>query len=221
MALSYQPVTFKPNSLSEVRMRFSITGYMAGSFTKPFLPMFSGCNSNCGFTNINNTPPGFKNGTTPGNTSVSEINDTSPTITSKPASASGMRSSSGMSSRAFTPSMQITRASSRTRGCTWPWPTSMPTTSAAPFKSKHSVKPPVLCPTSIQRRPETETPLSRSAPSSFKPPRDTYLDSESSSNTISASLGTSSLFLPILRHSTEDFTASSTAVGKAPGGVRH
>ena len=202
-------------------MRFSITGYMAGSLTKPFLPMFSGCNSNCGFTNISNLPPGFKNGTTPGSTMVREIKDTSPTSTSKPASASGMRSSSGMSSRAFTPSMQITRSSSRTRGCTWPCPTSIPTTSAAPFNSKHSVNPPVLCPTSIQRKPETERPLLSSAPSSFKPPRETYFDSESSSNTISASLGTSSLFLLIVRQSTEDFTASNTAVGKAPGGVRH
>jgi len=29
------------------------------------------------------------------------------------------------------------------------------------------------------------------------------------------------LFLLIVRQSTEDFTASTTAVGKAPGGVRH
>ena len=77
--------------------------------------------------------------------------------------------------RAFTPSMQVTRGSSRSRACNWLWPTSTPTTLAAPRCSRQSVKPPVDCPTSRQQNPDTSSAVCASAPSSFKPPRETNL----------------------------------------------
>ena len=55
-------------------------------------------------------------------------------------------------SRAFVRS-STTRVSSRSFGCSWPYPTSRAITRAAPFCNRQSVKPPVEAPTSRQSAP--------------------------------------------------------------------
>ncbi len=102
--------------------------------------------------------------------------------------------------RAFSPSTPTTRTSARRRSCSWPWPTSTPITCAAPACSRQSVKPPVLCPTSRQRSPATDRPVARSAPSSFRPPRERYLASAASSSSTSAISGISSPFFATFVH---------------------
>src|SRR6188508_3226269 len=64
------------------------------------------------------------------------MNDTSQTT------RSGGNGSS-VSPRAFTRSSTVTRGSERSRGWSWPYPTSIATTRAAPAWSRQSVKPPV------------------------------------------------------------------------------
>src|SRR3989442_2448249 len=140
----------------------------------PPLPMASGWSSNCGFTSISRSPA--SSGRNAGSTRVNEMKDRSPTITSKRAHGK----SSARSSRALMPSSAVTRASPRSFSCSCPWPTSMPTTLCAPRESSTSVKPPVLWPTSRHTRPCTSRPVCTSAPSSFKPPRDTQRSSASS-----------------------------------------
>ena len=75
----------------------------------PPLPTCSGPTSNCGFTSSSMSPSGASSGGSCGSTSVSEMKLTSATIRSKSACGSGAWSRS----RALTPSMQVTRASSR------------------------------------------------------------------------------------------------------------
>ena len=60
------------------------------------------------------------------------------------------------------------RASTRSRSLSWAWPTSTPTTLAAPCRSRRSVKPPVLWPTSRQRACD-RLPGARRAPFELEP----------------------------------------------------
>ncbi|MPN25006.1 hypothetical protein SDC9_172413 [bioreactor metagenome] len=133
-------------------------------------------------------------------------------MTSHSASSQAFSSSSGVSARALKPSTQTTRSSFFRRSCSWPWPTSMPMTWVAPACSRQSVKPPVLWPTSRQRKPLTLRPVAASAPSSLSPPREMYLASAASSSCSSAPAGMSSPFLAtffqgasgVRRHSTPE-----------------
>ena len=131
-------------------------------------------------------PP--SSGTSAGRTSASEMNDRSATIRSKRANGSWLASRW----RALTPSSAVTRGSAARRGWSWPWPTSTPTTCFAPRCSSTSVKPPVLWPRSRQVIPATSIARRVSAPSSFRPPRETKRSSASSVISTSASLGRSS-----------------------------
>src|SRR5690554_2438413 len=89
------------------------------------------------------------------------------------------------------PSSVTQRASRASRGASWSWPTSTPTTRAAPACSRQSVKPPVDWPTSRQMRPRTSSPPCASAPASLSPPRETKR-SDSSGSTSSPAPGHSS-----------------------------
>ena len=103
------------------------------------------------------------------------------------ASAAPTTTSDGIMLRAFTPSMHVTRGSSRSLGCNWLCPTSTPTTLAAPRCKRQSVKPPVDWPTSRQCKPATSSATFASAPSSFKPPRETNFSSSLASTSSATS----------------------------------
>ena len=112
--------------------------------------------------------------------------------------------------RALMPSRQVTRSSSRNAGCSWPWPTSTPSTSAAPCCSRQSVKPPVDWPTSRQCKPVTSMPVLCNAASSFSPPREMYLASVLSSTCSLALTGISSPFLETFFQATPSSTRHCT-----------
>ena len=64
----------------------------------------------------------------------------------------------GVASRMLVRSMTVTRSSARSRGCSWPCPTSRAITRRAPRESRQSVNPPVDAPTSRTTSPVTSTP---------------------------------------------------------------
>mmetsp|Transcript_33214 Transcript_33214/g.81623 ORF Transcript_33214/g.81623 Transcript_33214/m.81623 type:complete len:307 (+) Transcript_33214:570-1490(+) len=113
-------------------------------------------------------PPGRIAAATAGNTLSTEMNDRS-------SVAMSTGSGSGCRWRRLVRSITTTLGSTRTRSATWPYPTSMPYTRAAPFCSMQSVNPPVESPESSATLPSTLMPNSCNAFSSLSPPRHTYL----------------------------------------------
>jgi hypothetical protein len=120
-----------------------------------------GCSSNCGLTSISSSRAGASSGTSAGSTSVSEMNDRSPTIRSKsasnsplstvcPAPALSIKKHPG--ARALTPSSACTRGSAAQPRVQLAVAHVHAHHAAAPCCSRQSVKPPVDWPTSRQRQ---------------------------------------------------------------------
>ena len=96
-----------------------------------------------------------------------EIKERSATTTSKSPTMSTVMV------RAFVESSIVTLGSRTKRSCSWDFPTSSDTTSAAPCCNTQSVKPPVEAPTSKTRLLVNATLNESNAASSFSPPRET------------------------------------------------
>ena len=138
--------------------------------------MSAGCSSNCGLTSISSSPPSASSGASAGSTSVSEMNDRSPTIRSKLAAAA--RAAPHQMPRVDAFQRRHARIAAQLRDAAAHGRRRCPPPRRA-ARSSTSVKPPVLWPTSRQVLPLRPTRRA-SAPSSFSPPRDTQRSSASS-----------------------------------------
>src|SRR5690606_7480764 len=170
--LATTPATPRPSASAAAATPSTASARWAGSRTTPPAPTRPRPTSNCGLTSSSRSPSGAVQAARAGSTSRREMNDRSATVRSTwPPMRSGVRS------RTLVRSRTRTRGSVRNDQASCPYPTSTATTSAAPARSRTSVKPPVDAPASRQRRPATAGPVGprRSrAPASLSPPRDTY-----------------------------------------------
>ena len=164
---SHIPRTVTPRPVTKPHMSRKTCRCTSGSRTTP-LRTWPRPASNCGFTSTMARDGVASTPKTAGNTSRSEMNDTS-----AQANVGRNGRSSAVRCRALTPSITVTRGSATSRSCSWFRPTSTAATRAAPCASRQSVKPPVDAPTSRHDSPRTSIPNRERPVSSLSPPLET------------------------------------------------
>lgn len=155
-----------PRLRAWLAMRRSALRWSVGLLASPPRRMRVGPTSNCGFTSSTAHPFSASTRGILGRMKSREMNETSHTM----ASTGALSMWASWRCRALSPSVQATRGSARSAGRSWSWPTSMAYTRDAPWRSAHSVNPPVEAPMSSTRRLAKEREKARMAFSSFSPP---------------------------------------------------
>src|ERR1035437_5410080 len=143
MGLAHKALACRPAAVAAATTSSITRARLTADRTIPALPSRSRPTSNWGFTRSTRSPDGSTRSRRTGRTSRTEMK-----LRSATSSSAGPPRPPARASRMLRPERSITRGSPASSWASWPWPTSMATTSRAPCRNKTCVNPPAAAPTS-------------------------------------------------------------------------